>query len=694
MQARFSLHWGAKMNNIDNFGHVSRSRLFREAFLPGAFPALRNGSVGRVVGVRNSSTALDGIDKEQLREAVENFVQDWEKAGGQVDPALRDDKGRLEMQSPIEIFVSASPTMLVCDNCKTLQHHEGFATDDDAARKIKGSIQSRNGRTVVPCKRPGCSGQMRQLPLVAVHRCGAQSKLYVSPRTRPVQYVGFRDGGSIMTSSYFDVQTGAQIDRAFQDKCGLCAGKYQTGVMKRGTPLTSGESFYAQGTQYIALGEERGRLIARLLGTVAAAGPILHGQAMDIAEGVALGLIGGVSYLELEGRLQLLMQGGPGNSEELAEMKQQRERLKTQLTRLQTMDDDGVMDDVIRATQEKIASIDAKLANTSGGFSQVRDLISDSVVLQELASRRRSMEALFLSQDVNGLELIEAAKNANDPIVGEAMLSGLSRIKDHYGIASITHIPDLRVVLATVGFTREKSSPSEPEAGTPPVVLNAFVETSDPSMKGKTPIYAMGARTEAIWVKLDPRRVLAWCVEAAGWERPSEEVLMDRTKAHAYLLQNSTALGLNPGQVIQRTHNQDPKYSAPFHLLHSISHALMLTARRHTGYDAKNLQEYLLPMDLSLIIYVSSVQNYTAGGLLTLFHHYLEQWFDDASMFAFNCAFDPVCTDSGGSCSGCIQIELACETFNRGLSRAFIHGGATDRDSTLLIKKGFWDATA
>ncbi|WP_410971356.1 hypothetical protein, partial [Salmonella sp. SAL04269] len=63
-------------------------------------------------------------------------------------------------------------------------------------------------------------------------------------------------------------------------------------------------------------------------------------------------------------------------------MKQQRERLKTQLTRLQTMDDDGVMDDVIRATQEKIASIDAKLANTSGGFSQVRDLISDSVVLQ------------------------------------------------------------------------------------------------------------------------------------------------------------------------------------------------------------------------------------------------------------------------------------------------------------------------
>lgn len=682
------------MSSIDNFGQVSRSRLFREAFLPGAFPSLRNGSYGRVVGVRNSSTALDGVDKEQLREAVENFVQDWEKAGGSVDPALKDDNGRLEVQSPIEIYVSAAPTMLMCEACKTLQHYEVFASEDESARKIKATIQTRNGRTIVPCKRAGCNGQMRQVGLVAVHRCGAQSKLYVSPRTRPVQDVGFRDGGSIMTSSYFDVQTGAQIDRAFQDKCPLCADKYQMGIMKRGTPLTSGESFYSQGTQYIALGEERGRLIAFLLATIAASGPVLHSTALDVAEAVALGIIGGIPRLELEGRLQMLMQGGPGNSEDLEKMKQQRDKLSRQLAQLQDDDEDELMDEIILATQEKIAVIDAKLANASGGFAHVREMVSDDSVLHELASRRRSMEALFLSQDVNGLELVDAAKKSNDSSVRDAMLLGWYRIKEHYGVASLMHIPDLRVVLATVGFTREKSGPSVPEAGAPPVVLNAFVENSDPSMKGKTPIYAMGARTEALWIKLDPCRVLTWCVDAAGWERPAEDVLTDRTKAHAYLLQNSTALGVNPGQVIQQTHAQAPKYAAPFHLLHSISHALMLTARRHTGYDAKNLQEYLLPMDLSLIIYVSSVQNYTAGGLLTLFNHYLEQWFDDASMFAFNCAFDPVCTDSGGSCSGCIQVELACETFNRGLSRAFIHGGAADRDSALVIKKGFWDATA
>lgn len=62
----------------------------------------------------------------------------------------------------------------------------------------------------------------------------------------------------------------------------------------------------------------------------------------------------------------------------------------------------------------------------------------------------------------------------------------------------------------------------------------------------------------------------------------------------------------------------------------------------------------MLPMDLSFLLYISSVQDYTAGGMLTLFRHYLQSWFDDASMYAFSCPFDPVCTDSGGACSGCV----------------------------------------
>ena len=45
--------------------YVSQSRLFRESFLPGAYTRMRNQAYTKVVGVRNSGSALDGVDKER-----------------------------------------------------------------------------------------------------------------------------------------------------------------------------------------------------------------------------------------------------------------------------------------------------------------------------------------------------------------------------------------------------------------------------------------------------------------------------------------------------------------------------------------------------------------------------------------------------------------------------------------------------
>jgi hypothetical protein len=164
--------------------------------------------------------------------------------------------------------------------------------------------------------------------------------------------------------------------------------------------------------------------------------------------------------------------------------------------------------------------------------------------------------------------------------------------------------------------------------------------------------------------------------------------------AHAFLLINAPSLTMQPGEVAKTTKERPPKENAPFHLLHSICHALLATARRHTGYDSKSLTEYIFPMDLSFVIYVTSVQNYTSGGLLSLFQHYLLSWFDDASLFAFTCAFDPICSDNGGACSGCIQTAIGCETFNHGLSRAYLHGGDVERTHSMSLSRGFWDGQA
>lgn len=673
---------------------VSRSRVFREAYLPGAYVRLRNQAYARVDGVRTQASALDGVDMEQLREAVLNYLNDWEAEGGTVDAAfkLAAQKKNLVIQSPSELFVTPAPIMIRCRTCNVIDFYDTRADETKEIEKMSRRIRSSSGRAYIPCKRPGCSGHMVQIPYAAVHRCGYTAALYVHHSARRATNIGFSDGGSFLQSSYFDVDKGEKLAGALQDDCPSCKSAYPAETNKRGTPLTNGESFYSQSTQYIALSEDRGRLIARLLGIIKEAGGSLTGAATDIAEGIASCLVGKIGSRNLEARLKSMLLSSIGDIEAQNRLREKLEKKRDVIRKFEAMKPlDDALNEMLESTKEELLRIEGELLGASGGFSEVRTLIPDDETLRGLIRSRRSLEATFLPHDVNSLAVETAIDRTADLVQRETLAQQWQIVQERYGIASIAHIPDLLVVLSTLGFSREKSSPKT-NAGTPPVNLNAFSDRVDSSMRGKIPIYAMSARTEALWIKLDPRKVLAWCIASANWDPIGADVLASREKSHAHLLRHSPALSLHPAKVAHETASDPKRAGAPFHLLHTLSHALILTARRHTGYDSKSIQEYLLPMDLSVILYVASVQNYTSGGLLTLFHHYLLPWFDDASMFAFNCPFDPVCTDAGGSCSGCVQTEIGCESFNHGLSRSYLHGGAIDREASLTITQGFWDA--
>ncbi|MGV8921384.1 MAG: hypothetical protein ACOH2R_27000 [Pseudomonas sp.] len=673
--------------------YVSRSRLFREAFLPGAYTRLRNQAYGRVMGIINSGSALEGVDKEQLREAVLNFVNDWENAGGAVDPTFMTaaEKKRLEIQSPSEVSVSPAPLILICKRCKVLDFYDSREPDDRTLSKMQSRIREHHGRSFIACKRRGCTGEMIQLPYVSVHRCGYASPVHIQHAARRSTNIGYRDAGSFFHSSFFDVETGEKLSGSLQDKCPACSNEFDDEIQKRGTPLTSGESFYAQSTQYIALSEERGKLIASLLQCLQDASQGIDGPTQDVCEGVVLSLLRKMSGRELEQKLTRLLSTDGSDASEQALLRAQVEKKKQSIAKFELVaEGDDDLTELLDSTRKEVAEIEAKLATSTGCFSAVRHLVSQPDTLLDLVSNRRTLEAVFLPHDVQGRTIEQEIGDSEDNSQKDALAAQWQSVQDRYSIDSITHIPDLRVVLATLGYTREKSAPSI-TPGAPPVVLNAFADRVDEAMKGKTSIYAMSAKTEALWIRLDPRKVLRWCVDSAYLESPGADVFADKTRSHAYLLSHYHVLTMLPGKIAREIPSHTPEEGAPFNLLHSISHALMLTARRHTGYDSKSIQEYLIPTDLSVILYVSSVQNYTAGGLLTLFQHYLQAWFDDASMFAFNCAFDPVCTDVGNSCSGCIQIEIGCETFNQGISRAYIHGGPANRECSLTIRKGFWE---
>lgn len=676
---------------------INRSRVFREHYLPGAYTKLRNQSYAKVVGVRSSSVAMEGVDIEQLTEAVATYIASWETAGGAVDDAYKQavQRRQIEMQSPAEVYVSPAPLLLTCRKCKVLDFYDSIA-DAQTLRAVERRIRRARGREYVSCKRAGCDGMMVQVPYLAVHRCGISKPLFIhfSARRATSPNIGLNDAGSFLQSSFFDVETGQLLAKTLQDNCEFCkktSGK-QTELNNRGTPITNGESFYAQCTQYISLSEQRGKLIAQAMHHVNESAGVLSGVTGDIAEGTCSALLRRVSSVELERQLTTIFNAGvvdPSSLEKVQRAISEKQKAKDTLKAMP--DPGGVFATAIESMEKDIEELKTKVSGSAGRFRAIRELVPSDAALYRIVKQRRTLEAVLLQHDVSGLTVESCIDQTSDLVQRESLRQQWERVKDNYSVAAVTHIPDLRVVLATVGFSRERATPSNnPDA--PAVVLNRFEDSIDESMRGRVPVYAMSAKTEALWIRLDPRKVLAWCVRSAEWSAPDAAILASSERSHAYLLENCRALTMSPGEAASRA-VLPQREGAPLHLLHTISHSLLLTARRHSGYDDKSIMEYLLPMDLSVLLYVSSVQNYTSGGLLSLFKHHLLAWFDDASMYAFNCAFDPVCSDVGGACSGCIQTEIGCETFNHGPSRSYVHGGAIDRERSVLISGGFWDAS-
>lgn len=667
---------------------IQKSRLYRESYLPGGVVRLRNQSHGKIIGTRNNDVALEDIDKPQLIDAAGKLLSDWEAAGGIVEAGLREAirAKRVVIQSPSEVYASPFPLLLTCSICSVIDFYDNRIKDDQQIELIARRIKSYGGRSYVSCKRSGCKGHMHQIPYVAVHRCGNLSPINIHFTARRRTNIGFKnEGGSFFSNSFFDVDTKETLAKALQDDCPGCKSAYagMNDLNKRGTPVTSGESYYSQVIQYIALSKRVGALVSQVYAHVMADAGEMKGLTSDLAEGVASALLGCTGSQLFETQLRALLESEAPSEDAANKIK---DELTKKLALAAKYEDLAAL---LVDTKRRIAELEQQVAQASGQFKNVRHLVPDDSTLRAIVSQRRSLEAVLLRHDVKLMPIDDAIAHGADAVAKEARAVQWHLLQDRYGVTGISHIPDLQVVLSAVGFTRERRLPTM-DVNVPPVQLSAFEDLNDESLRGKSSLYAMSARTEALWIKLDPCKILQWCVTTAHWDNPGPSVLGNSQAAHAYLLAHSPALTMHPGDVAKEEKLQPTQINAPFHLLHSICHALLATARRHTGYDDKSLTEYLLPMDLSFVIYVTSVQNYTAGGLLTLFQHYLLNWFDDASLFAFNCAFDPICSDNGGACNGCVQTSIGCETFNHGLSRAYLHGGNVARDGA-LISGGFWN---
>lgn len=678
---------------------IQNSRIFYENYLPGAVTRLRNQSLALVVGVGDKEDALEGLDRNQLIDAVRKFLFDWKINGGSVDALFEEaaERNDFRVQAPSEIYVTPFPMVLRCSKCGALENHDKPKRAPELVlTSAQGRITGSGGNARIRCTRKGCNGLMHQVPYVVVHRCGHMTAMTVPPAARGNSALGLRaNTGMYRQNVFFDMTTDENVAGATTDLCPTCSvsssGK-SAPPLQKGTPVGGGDAYFPQVLQFVALSKTPGELVSSVQSELVrlAEGTGLTGRAKDLAEGVAYGLLGCIDSLALQSQLMQILEGGAATPEELAQILAERKKLEQDIVKLEALIATGTdLGSILDISKEKLSKLISKSGASEGTFLAVRQFIDLDDVLLDLIKQRRTMEAVLLRHDVGRQGIRQSIDATSDPIIKASRAQDWQDVQDTFGVQDIAHIPDLKVVLSAVGFTREKREP-ERDPDEVPVKLNPFEDRVRSSAKGKAVLYALSAQTEALWIKLDPLRILNWCTQSAAWEAPPAEALASRAAAQAYLLQNSPVLTQPPGQAAELTKTLGAQMAAPFHLLHTISHALMLTARRHTGYDSQTLTEYLLPMDLSFLIYVTSVQNYTAGGLLTLFQHYLRRWFEDASLHAYNCAFDPICSDVGSACPGCIQISRGCETFNAGVSRSYLHGGFADKGQGLWIPEGFW----
>jgi len=127
-------------------------------------------------------------------------------------------------------------------------------------------------------------------------------------------------------------------------------------------------------------------------------------------------------------------------------------------------------------------------------------------------------------------------------------------------------------------------------------------------------------------------------------------------------------------------------------LLHTMSH-LFLRRIEWSGFAPSSVGEYLIPASLSFILYANRHAETKIGGLTTLFEQRLNTWLWDAVQAGHECVYDPICSDDGGSCSGCTHREHNCVGFNRELSRATVYGGPTPQSSAFdgqTLGHGYW----
>lgn len=266
----------------------------------------------------------------------------------------------------------------------------------------------------------------------------------------------------------------------------------------------------------------------------------------------------------------------------------------------------------------------------------------------------------------------------NDPVELAKYKSEIGGLFGHMGIDRMVLIRGLPICEFSFGYSRVSATPVyhreyQGQAVPMPVRLKAF--DTLPETGGKHPIYVTQQNNEALYCKLDDRRVRRWLELNGVIDLPPVNIGLGRAYLESYR---------DFGPFLDEYKDREragpfPRNLAPFIylLLHSLSHQLIHSLADVSGLDRDGIGEHLFPADLAFVIFRKGMTP-DLGNVSAMWRNhsaeFLRRVIDPRNL---RCGSGSLCDSRGGACPACIMVsEVSCISSNLLLSRASLRGGA------------------
>lgn len=616
---------------MSSFSRSKSQILFR--YSPGSVFKHDDYGLCKVKEVEIDTSKSDSINQQSLREAVLDAVRSWDEPMRENFPDIRDPSDLQQYFAygpPQRVRFSPYPTHMKCTEC--------------------GHVKGQNDleRESMPTRCPDCGdGRLSQLSYVQIHNCGRIEELYLPECSKH---------GSVSLVLY---DPGYVSDAYWY--CGICGQKLR-GL--RMSPCNCNYSEHRAEGQYDSY-----------MSTTAATDPSVH-------------LPQTTPFINLPSSQRSRF----ANPDLAPRVLSRTWRLDDQaLEGTQKSESSDMLDDVleelgedqlqeIAASSEKIQDALDRRENQQERDREINELaqelseIEPGLGQQRVLDRRIPEHATLLETlDFTRLENVASwTEDRGEDGKAERLRNTGENIRRQLGLLDVAALDNFPLALCSFGYTRVMRDPGRTE-------IRPYDALSD----GRFPLYVIPSNTEALWFQLDPRRVARWLIANghANGETPSD--LMD---AWLWIYREAPSLW--------RRAQAEEEMSASLieTLLHSMSHTL-LRRIEWSGFSGSSIGEYLLPGTLSFVLYVNQHGEGSLGGLLTLFEQRLGNWLQATVEGGNECIVDPLCSDEGGACFGCLHRKHGCATFNSKLSRSTLYGGPLPGRDGLqgqTIQEGYW----